>query len=404
MLNRAVWFGTALVILLAALISLNFPAVAQGDTAPKTATPPPSPTGNGGKATWIVKSRTFETRYPNGFAFRLEASSTGGKIVEAGVVWSHAPGYQQRRPGVIDPGSGKITASWARTTDGVPQWVGLDYWWVLRDEAGNTYQTDRKHAEYADNKQQWHRLESEDVIVFWEEGVPDDVGPLTVQAMRERRPFYLRAWGKLLPYKPRAIIYNGPAAIKEWYPDFEAGGTTSPGWGGTLQIHFAGKDPRATAYSYVLHEVGHLYQSASGAPTPVDWFIEGNATYFEAYQPERYLDYARQRARAGTLPTLQDSGPSIRGSRGIEGYYIGAAFFVWLEQVYGPDAHRKLWATMTAGRTRNDALKAVTGLNFIDMETAFRTWLGASNPVAPTALPTPEFIFWPSPTPEPTPG
>ena len=42
-------------------------------------------------------------------------------------------------------------------------------------------------------------------------------------------------------------------------------------------------------------------------------------------------------------------------------------------------------------------------MSFVDMETAFRTWLGATNPVAATPFPTPTLFFPPTPTFAPTP-
>ncbi|MEP7284176.1 MAG: hypothetical protein ABI947_00245 [Chloroflexota bacterium] len=400
---RRVWLWTMLaaVALATLFVSMGGTATAQGDVTPQTATPQPSPTNNGGSAQWTINAMTYQSNYPKGMAFALDVSSSGGKIVEAGVIWSHSPGYIKRAPGTIDS-SGKISASWDASADPVPPWVGVEYWWTLKDAAGNIYETPHKYNEYADKGNKWKRLESEDVIIFWQDGIPDNVGPLTVQAMKEQRPFYYQNWGKLLNYKPRAMIFRDRNSFAEWNPDLKpipgaltfTAGRTDSHWGATVQVYLDYLGTSDTAYTLVLHEVGHLYQSASGGGSQgVDWFLEGDATYFELKESPNCVERSKQRAQAGEFPSLQGDGPSIRGNDALEGYDIGCAFFNWLAQTYGPDAHRMLWQTLAKGVARADALEQITGLTFVDMDTAFRKWIGVENAVAPTPieLPTSEF-------------
>jgi hypothetical protein len=121
------------------LVGLSSSVTAQGDIKPQTATPLPSPTNNGGSATWTISATTFQSHFPKGFEFGLDASSSAGKIVQATVFWLHAPGYVHRAGGKIDS-AGKITAAWVPgLSDSVPQWAGVEYWWQLKDEAGNLF-------------------------------------------------------------------------------------------------------------------------------------------------------------------------------------------------------------------------------------------------------------------------
>src|SRR5215831_4493830 len=179
--RRFPWAVLACILVLATmsltvLLGNSAPVSAQGAVHAKTVTPLPSPTNNGGSAQWTVNSMTFQSSYPKGFSFALDAASSGGKIVEATVSWSHAPGTIRHAGGTIDS-SGKISATWvSNAAAAVPQWAGVLYWWILRDEAGNIYQTDQKYNEYADNTRGWRRMESEDIIVFWEESLPERIG------------------------------------------------------------------------------------------------------------------------------------------------------------------------------------------------------------------------------------
>lgn len=383
--------------------TMSGPAYAQDELVPKTATPRPIPKNNGGKAKWAIKKSVFKSNYPNGFEFSVEASSTGGKIIGASAVWQHSPSMGRRAPGKINP-SGKISAVWEGSD--LPQWVGLNYRWQFEDEAGNQFETLPIYAEYEDNTRLWHRAESEDAIVHWQDGVPDAVGPLVIEAMSKNRTTYYQNWGKLLNYRPVVIIYADFESWSEWSP---GAGTTAPGgvrtvgqtsasWGGTVQVYLPRGGPEGLAYGTVLHEVGHLYQFFNGGAAGDCWFFEGDATYFEVSQSYDYLAAVQDMANDGSLPTLQNGGPSCRGSNAREAYDIGYAFFKYLAEVYGPQAHRELWALIGRGKTSKQAMEEITQMGFVEMETDFRTWLGMQDPEAPTPMPTMEFTFPPTPT------
>jgi len=390
-------------------LGMNGSTASAQDVTPVTATPMPSPTNNGGSAKWTVNSDKLSSHYPTGFDFALDASSSAGKIVEASVKWTHAPGYVKRAPGKIDA-SGKITATWdASGTDSMPPWIGVDWVWELKDDAGNTFQTPNQHDEYADTSRVWHRAESIDVIVFWQDGVPDDMGDEVIAAMKGRRQFYYDNWGTLLNYKPRAVIFATQQDFASWDPGLttEVAGIITAGRlvasGGVTAQVYLGRGSHYTAYAIVLHEVAHLYQSFTGASSQgVDWFIEGNADYF-GQDPERdCVEESKAMAQAGTLPTLQGEGPSIRGSDSLIGYHVGCAFFHWLAETYGEGAHIKLWTLLGKGTSRVDALQEVTGLSYVDMDTAFRKWLGATNAVAATPAEFPTLQFPPTRGPKAT--
>jgi hypothetical protein len=420
-----------LIVVMASTLAIPAPAEAQKGATPTPASVkggpastqapveepisiPPSPVGNGGNATWTVQGTTFQSNYPNGFDFSIDVASSGGRITEAQILWRYSPKTRTRRAAEIDESGMRATYSFQPgLSDAVPQWVGVQYWWLLQDEAGNTYETDPQYAEYSDSLRSWERLESEDIIVFVESGVPSDMGQSVLDGMAEMRESFQTHWPRPLGYKPRAIIYNGFSTWGEWNrgAGTTAGSTgtvvigqTSDTWGATVQAY----DPlyvdvEETAYAIVPHEIAHLYQYANGGAVGDFWFVEGNATFFEVVGRDFMIERVRDLATNGQLPSLQGGGPSARGAFARDAYDIGFTFFVWLDEVFGPDAHRRLWDLIGQGRTTKQAMEEVTGMSFVDMETAFRTWLGATNAVAPTPFPSPTLFFPPTPTFAPTP-
>lgn len=395
---RIVTIGAALALVAGAFFGfIRLQAWAQGDSPTMT---PIAPTVEqagvpGSDVVWTVGAQTFESRYPAGFQFTAEVSSSAGPVVRGRVIWSHVPGRQRSRPAEIDPATGQLSAEWQATgADAVPPWVGVTYYWDISDSAGNNFQTEPQYAEYEDNTYTWVRTESDDIIVFTQD-LPDQVREMTVEAMAQQRETYRGAWGALLPYKPRAILFGSRAAWVEWQITTVSPGTiglTFDDWGGTVQV-VSGGDLVDLAYGTVPHEIAHLYQSEFTIMVAGTWLVEGDATFFELNRQYDYEGSVRALAASGKLPPLlQGTGPGVSGANARRGYDIGYTFIKWLVDNYGLDGHRQLIELLDQGIERNRALESVTGLPVEEIESRWRVWLGAS-PVAPTLVPTPTFFF-----------
>jgi len=402
-IGRAAAARIAGALLLASVGALGRQAAAQGVTP----TPPPDlrdsasgPALSDPNVTWTVGALEFESQYPDGFAFTAEIRSSAGPITSGRVIWTHAPGTQRSRPVEVDPTTGLLSARWEVTGQNrTPPWVGISYYWDVADAAGNRFRSDVQYVEYDDPTRRWLRSESDDIIVF-SEGLPDEVNALVLDAMAQQRATYRAAWGDLLPYKPRAILFGDYAAWVESRVTVNPAviGITGSDWGGTAQVVYGG-ELQDLAYGTVLHEIAHLYQSAFSLFSGGSWFTEGDATFFELHQQNDYEAFVRELARQGTLPALLDgAGPGVSGQRARWGYNIGYTWFKWLTDTYGLDAHRQLITLIGQGVSRNAAIEQVTGLPAPEVERRWRTWLGAAAE-APTLIPMPTPLTFPSPTP-----
>lgn len=414
--------STALVMVLFA--SMGLPAIAQTDgtatpSAPSDDNDRPNrndpavfyadPPQSEGDAEWTIGERTFESFYPNGFVFTIEASSSIGDIENATVVWSHAPRNQQRRAAEFDEDLGVYVGTYEGVEiDSIPPWVAVAYQWRFTDVEGNTYRTEWfTGEEYSTPNNNWTRYESEDIIVFVELGLPEETGQLTLDAMAAQRETFRQAWGAVLSNKPRAILFSNRDSWNEWRRGTgnpNVIGQTSSEWGGIAQvISFGGVVD--LAYGTVLHEVGHLYQNefAPAGFAAGSWWGEGNATFFELSQQYDLEQRVRNLAANGQLPALlQGTGPNPAGTGpdgiGRLGYDIGYTFFKWIGVNYGLDAHREIIEGVGSARPRNEVLEEVLGLSVEEIETRWRVWLGAS-PTAPTLIPTQPIMFPPTVTP-----
>jgi len=391
-----------LAVLMLAALSLSPGAASRAVSAgPEAALLAETPAATDSSVEWTVGELAFESHYPHGFAFSAEISSSTGPIVRGRVTWSFASGTQRSAPFEIDPDTGQLLAEWQPGPgDSTPPWLGLTYTWSVGDAAGNAFETEPRYAEYADTSRKWLRSESEDIIVF-SQGLPAEVNDLTLRAMAEQRETYRAAWGDLLPYRPRAILFGDLDAWQEWQVgqmSAAIAGLTRSEWGGTVQ-RVTGEGVRDIAYGTVLHEIAHLYQDAFTFMPAGTWFVEGNATFFELQQYYDYEAAVRALAATGQLPALLDgTGPGVSGRDARRGYDIGYTFWVWLTDNYGLEGHRQLITLLKEGVGRNEAIEQVTGLTVAEVESRWRVWLGAS-PTPPTLVPTPAFFFLPSPTP-----
>jgi hypothetical protein len=392
----------AAVLLAAFVIPMQLLVTAQEGVFP-TLTPLPSPTNNGGGATWTIGDPTFASNYPLGWTFTLQAASSAGKIKNASAVWKHSPVSIRRTSGALNETTGTWEFVWENASGPVPAWVGIHYWFVFEDEQGNLKTTDSWQAEYADNTKPWGRRESEDIIVYYERPIPDEFGTMVVEAMEKNREKYREGWGNLLTYKPRAIFYATRQSYFEWNQvGSNAGrrdvGLTQSSWGGTVQYNYNG-NLREGAYGTVLHEVAHLYQSDKRSASTITWWVEGQATFFEDFDGQMYdyLDRARQLAQLYGLGSIyEDWGGNAQDLR--DPYDLGYAFIRYLTDTYGVEINRRITEEMAGGKQLLDAIPAAVGKPLNEIEYDYRVWLGLSDPTVPTPFPTPAFSFPPTPT------
>lgn len=395
---------TAIPLALAALmvLALATAVTPRAGAAPQPAGDPVSAPQNA--AEWTISDETFQSNFPAGFEFSIKATSTGGAVISAQVQWLHRPRVRENTPlvvrradGVIDAETGTITAVWeARELTVVPPWVGVYYFWTLRDDAGNVFTTAQASAEYDDPNNEWTRFETDDVLVFFT-GLPADTGEQVAEALAEQHEKYVAGWGAALPYKPRAILFGDYDTWLQWQVGREdttgiglvTVGQTSDEWGGTVQFNFSSMDK--LVWTTVPHEVEHLYQGEFLAGRTVftpGWWIEGDATFYEMSERDHIWAYVNQKIAENDVPILlQGDGPTTAGADALDGYYIGYTFFAWVDDQWGIEMHRKMMNLLAEDVPFTTALEQATGLSVIELESRWRVSLGMPA-VVPTLVPT----------------
>ncbi|MBN1963893.1 MAG: hypothetical protein JW910_04565, partial [Anaerolineae bacterium] len=317
---------------------------------------------------------------------------------------------------------------------GLPPWVDFHYYWLLTDDAGNTYETVPEHGIYEDNTREWNVLDRDDITLYWF-GYDPEFGELMADAMTQFSANMEIAWGRTLSYTPIAIMFPDGEVWNEYVEggvNPNAAGFTDSSTGFTVLRPAQPRDPlrqdelRSLCGGYwygdrpntpeewaledtlhtVLHEFTHLYQADFRTRGPF-WWTEGEADFFaNAALTWRNRDSDSRMMNWGAmgydLITLQGGGPSGGSTTSADGchalgYAVGDSFIRWLVDNYGGlEIHYTVLENIP-GNGVESALEIATGVSFNELENQYRAAFGiAPVSVQPTATP---FVFPTAPIP-----
>ena len=310
---------------------------------------------------------------------------------------------------------------------GLPPWVDFNYTWLLTDAAGNTFETEPQYAVYADNTREWWNIDTPYITLYWFGTMPE-LGDAVAQAMEDMAPVFTEGWGRLISYKPLAVLFPDAESWNEYVSggvNPNAAGFTQPSEGYTIQRILAERDPLSLAelrtrcggywigpqdttpaeyrlwstVHTIVHETTHLYQSDFNLRGPL-WWTEGDPNVFASQDGALVTnaDARMQAYAAGGYPldSFQGSGPSSGSSNAPDGcraleYAAGESFISYVLQNYGGlETHARIVAN-SAGNTIQDNIAEVVGVPFIELENQWRQAMGFPT-IQALATPTP-FVF-----------
>jgi hypothetical protein len=377
-----------------------------------------------GDAEFTINRTEFVNTYPDGFIFLGNAESTGGAIVSVSILYSHTPIWEDdtRIRGDINPETGEMRVNVTGPDAwGIPPWLPVNYRWRISDESGAVYFSEWIVGEtYADTTRRWTRFENADAIIYMQEGLPDNIAETILENAEATHDAFVAHFGRELSFVPRVMLFNDRDTFDEWRgPQFDTGGIVvglaNPRWGAIVQFDLFG-DPIGLANT-VVHEIAHLYQYDIFESRAPNWWIEGQATYFEFAPDYNYESRVTTNARQNNLPQLfNDAGeavgvaPQTTDALQIRWHYdVGYTFVEYLVDNYGNDALVKLHALLATpddlaffevGEFFAASLEAATGVDVATLERNWRASLGAPAE-RPTLVPTPtmSMMFPPTPTP-----
>lgn len=359
------------------------------------------------------------TDYPESITLELDATSSAADIEAVALnLKIRGSGRTDVQPAEFVPGQRVLARYvWKTLRDGVPPGTPAQYWWTIRDGAGNRFETEPETLTVTDSRFTWQTLENEDVALWWYAGDTDFGERIFGSAARALESMKSHT-GLSLPFRIHVVLYVDGNDFGAWhtYRRDWVGGEAYPAMGLTVQIVPPGDSQRVEEWvqRVIPHEIAHLFfyqvtttPYAGGPPT---WLNEGFAQFHEFVSHDMELAWVEWVAERGELIPLRLLSGTFTGDddRIALMYAESLSAVVHLYETWGGEGMERLLSAYQAGRSTDDALLEATGLDFEGFQQAWWEWLGGSPGAYPTppraGIPTmpPLITRAPAPTPVPT--
>ena len=338
-----------------------------------------------------------EVNFPDGVGLTLTAEAET-EIVEVRVFfraagsrsWGYSyahllqGGQTQSEPGA-DPRVFAMASIPGNQSGYLAPGVEVEYYYQIRDAAGNVFKTERASVEYLDRRFEWRRVNIGPLELVYHDirdgRVADAARDISRDLERVAELLYGHLDGAGTAGGFKGVIYNSYADANAAFPVQSQTTTdrgTFAGYAFPEQGVFVGQglDRRI-----IVHESAHLMlRDALGdkALNVPAWLNEGFATYTEP------------NARIRGSGSLYGRTPPLRAMNSVSGtpetiplfYAKSVSVVAYLIEGYGQDNFRRLLGQLKAGRTAEDALVGVYGFGVDGLDDR---WAG--RPVEPAATP-----------------
>ena len=330
-----------------------------------------------------VLSQDAQVRFAEGVTFNVEVKAES-PVVEVKLNFRNAnDGPWNYVYLEVEPGT-RIEAEHLLETDGatyIPPLASLEYFYTVRDEAGNVSETPRQSLLYTDTRFEWESVTAGPLVLLYH-----DLSRNRVERFAESLVESL-AWVEEVlgggPEKPMlGVIYNRESEVREAFPRLSRTIDEEQifhGFAFSEWNSFAGIGLKE---GLIVHEAAHLMLDAvihdPSPPIPA-WLNEGFASYAEPGSRARPASQLENR-RGGTIP--------LRGMQSMTGRMSDISYFyrksesvvTHLMEGYGAEKFRELLWEFGHGLSIDDALLETYGFDQDGLE---REWMQASGYVPP---------------------
>jgi hypothetical protein len=362
-----------------------------------------------------IGQTTIHSQYPDGMTFTAAITADDSEITAVTLFRALPNGSSERTAAIYDDLTETWTAHAWQGNDPVPPWREFAFYWSVVDDRDVNVRTDPIAAAYWDPTREWYRAESDYIVLYWfglDEVDPEYIAQRSAEIMDETGPRQVEGFGYELGYKPLAVIYPTRESTTEI-----SGGTpmqvtglansafsmvymqASPRDDGWFErqaecIHLTPADQHTEQFRIdnllegtVPHEITHLYQFAGGVDIGYNWWVEGQAEYFQ-HETGIYHPVVSANDRVRQLSALQDNLPSLQGNNFATfsfeadgcyalGYDVGSSFIGYIVDNYGGLAtHRAIIEQLQRNIVLTEAIENVLGQPFLEIENAWRAAVG----------------------------
>jgi hypothetical protein len=255
----------------------------------------------------------------------------------------------------------------------LPPGAEVKYWWLLKNQNGDSIKTDVKTVIFEDTTHTWKKITSKNINILWYEGDNDFAAELMAAAIDSLDRLY-EDTGARLEDPIQVFIYADSTGLQQSMisPREWTGGVARTEYG-VIAIGISPNDLE-WGENAMAHELGHLavHQitfSPYGVNLPT-WLDEGLAMHAE-FSQDSYSGMVLQSAlNSNSLISLRSlcSPFSALGEAAYLSYAESNSVVEYLIEEYGRDKILSLLLTFKEGSTYDDALQEVYGFNMEELE------------------------------------
>ena len=330
-----------------------------------------------------IMASSAEAKFPSQLIFRIQAAGN----VNITDIRLHYTVDMERFARVTSesyvdftPGT-TIDTQWVwdmRKTGGLPTGATIEYWWTVKDDAGNKAETAPAKINFDDNRYTWQSLTENKVTLYWYRGSQAFAQELMAAAQQamvrlsETTGAALKNPVKLYIYANSEDLQGAMIFPQEW-----TGGVAFTEFGIiTLGIDTNNLDWGKRS---IAHELTHLvvhqmtFNPYIQLPT---WLNEGLSMYNEGQLEANFVSYLKLAVANNILISARSlSSPfSANSNQSYLSYAESYSLVEYLVTTYGQSKMLELLNTFSRGSSYDGALKKVYGFDMDGLNTLWRDY------------------------------
>lgn len=352
-----------------------------------------------------VSNNKFVNNFRKDMSFSVEAQSSA-KItnVNLTIQITGVSSSTSQLPTFTPDTKVQATYTWNLNQNYLPPGVFGQYWWTIKDSAGNQLTTDKQDFRVDDPTQKWQKLSNDRLALYWSQGGQSfgqslfDKGNQAMDLLQKDTGVTVDHQIQIFIYGNRNDFFNAldPGA-SEW-----TGGRAFPEYSEVL-INI---EPSNLQWGLgaTTHELTHqvIHQRVKGPLGDLSlphWMDEGIAVYYEdpGKIDSQFSVPLRRAIQNDTLATLRSLNSNFPADSAAANLAYGESWSVvdFIYRYYGKEKMAALLSEMKTGGFYDDIFQKVLGVDTDGLENQWRKDVGAKpravatrSNAAPTAFPT----------------
>ncbi len=344
-----------------------------------------------GQGQITVNSSTIKANYPSSLTFSCHVQDTVNisdiRLEYQVEQMSFAQVTSEAE--IIFDSSSTVNASYSLNMQQygqIPPGVDIDYWWIIKDTAGDKLQTAPNHYVVVDNNHTWNTLTQGKINVYWY-GQNKAFGQAVMSEAQTGLSTIANDTGSTLDQMVNISVYTSAQ-------DYAASVLGAPEWSGGVTLSqynsiFVVVEPDALSSDLpaVAHELTHAvvgqmtFNPYNSIPF---WLNEGLAVHVQftgLTLPSQFTTALSNAISNNTLISVRSlCDPfSAYADKANLSYAESVSLVTYLINQYGSTKMEQLLNTFARGSSYDGALQANYGFDMDGLFTQWKTWVDTQN-------------------------